>query len=382
MRGVNRVLAMDADAGTVVAEAGLSLDSLMRQIVPFGWFVPVTPGTRFVTLGGALACDIHGKNHHRDGTFGAHVEWADLVTPEGSIRRIDRRNDAALFDATTGGMGLTGIVMAVRLRLVPISGPFLSVTTQRFGNFDALIHGMLERDDEHKYAVAWVDCLSRGRAFGRGIGLWGDHTSLAPGQSKPYAPRALGRVPDIVPSGMLRATSARIFNAVWFRRAPARLTTRIESLASFFHPLDGVADWNRVYGSRGFVQYQFVVPHERIDALREVLARLAASETSSFLAVLKRFGAAGSGHLSFPIPGWTLAVDIPVGQPRLARFLDDLDALVCDAGGRIYLAKDARAHPEQLERMYPRLSEWRAVVKGVDPEHIMRSDLDRRLGLR
>jgi decaprenylphospho-beta-D-ribofuranose 2-oxidase len=381
MRGVDE---LDLERGIVTAAAGLDLDSLIRLTLPHGWFVPVTPGTRHVTLGGALAADVHGKNHHVDGSFSRHVEQIELVTPDGERRTLAPGDDA--FAATAGGMGLTGVITSVRLKLIPVPSAYLRVTTNRAPNLDALMTAMRERDDEFRYSVAWVDCLSRGARMGRGILLRGDHAE--PGElpaklrSDPLAYEAKARlgVPDLVPTGLLNTLTARAFNAVWYAKAPAREHVGYEGIAPFFHPLDAVKAWNRMYGRHGFVQYQAVVPPEAEETVRALLERVSGAGTSSFLAILKRFGP-GGGLLSFPIPGWTLALDIPAATRGLARVLDELDELVVEAGGRVYLAKDARVRPELLEAMYPDLDHWRELRAGLDPDGIMRSDLAVRLGL-
>jgi decaprenylphospho-beta-D-ribofuranose 2-oxidase len=381
---MRRVLDLDLDRGLVTAEAGLDLDSLIKQVLPHGWFVPVTPGTRYVTLGGALACDVHGKNHHVDGSFAQHVEAFELVTPGGLVTWLERDEGEPLFWATAGGMGLTGVVTAVRMRLLPVESAYMRVTTTRAAGLDRLMTSMRERDDDFRYSVAWIDCLKRGTGMGRGILIRGDHATadeLPPRLRRAplrYAAPVRLAVPDAVPSGLLNGPTAKAFNAVWYGKAPARERTGYEGLAAFFHPLDAVSSWNRLYGRRGFVQYQAVVPDE--DAVHALLERVSRGRTSSFLAVLKRFGR-GSGFLSFPMPGWTLALDIPAGAPRLASVLDELDELVVAARGRVYLAKDARVRPELLSTMYPELAQWRAVQRASDPEGIMRSDLARRLGL-
>ena len=382
-RPLRRLLALDLERGVVEAEAGLDLDSLIATVLPHGWFVPVTPGTRHVTLGGALACDVHGKNHHVDGAFSRHVEAFELVTPGGEVRRVE---PGPLFSATAGGMGLTGVVTRLRLRLLRVSSAYMRVTTARAVDLGSLMAAMRERDPDHRYSVAWVDTLARGRRMGRGILLWGDHAEpgelpgrLARAPLEYAAPVRLA-VPDAVPSGLLNAATARAFNTLWYARSPRRERVGYEGVAPYFHPLDGVGAWNRLYGRRGFVQYQAVVPGHAEDAVRALLERLSGAGTGAFLAVLKRFGE-GTGLLSFPMSGWTLALDIPAGAPRLGRVLDELDELVVAAGGRVYLAKDARVRPELLERMYPELPQWRAIQRSVDPGGTMRSDLARRLGL-
>jgi len=283
-------------------------------------------------------------------------------------------------------MGLTGVITRVRLRLTPVTSAYMRVTTTRARDLDALMGSMRERDAGYRYSVAWIDCLKRGAAMGRGVLLRGEHATaeeLPPRQRrKPLAQtsRPVLGVPAIVPSGVLNTTVARAFNEAYFRRAPAQEHIGLEPIGPYFHPLDAVAAWNRLYGPRGFVQYQAVVPDAEGEAIRALLERVSGTGMSSFLAVLKRFGE-GTGMLSFPIAGWTLALDIPVGASDLARRLDELDDIVVAAGGRVYLAKDARMRPELVGAMYPDLERWRAVQRAADPEGRMRSDLARRLGL-
>ena len=382
--GLDRVHDFDIERGVIDAGAGLGLEALIALALPHGWFVPVTPGTRHITLGGALAADVHGKNHHVDGAFSRHVEAFELALPGGELREIGP--DDPLFAATAGGMGLTGVITRMRLRLSPVTSAFMRVTTTRAGSLDALMASMRERDAGFRYSVAWIDCLKRGAAMGRGVLLRGEHATaeeLPPKlRRKPldYSPRRVLGVPDVVPSGLLNTAVARAFNEAYFRRAPAQEHIGLEPLGPYFHPLDAVAAWNRLYGRRGFVQYQAVVPDAEGEAIRALLERVSGAGMSSFLAVLKRFGE-GTGMLSFPIAGWTLALDIPVGGRDLARRLDELDDIVVAAGGRVYLAKDARVRPELLPAMYPDLERWREVQRTADPEGLMRSDLARRLGL-
>ena len=382
--GLDRVHDFDIERGVIDAGAGLGLEALIALALPHGWFVPVTPGTRHITLGGALAADVHGKNHHVDGAFSRHVEAFELALPGGELREIGP--DDPLFAATAGGMGLTGVITRMRLRLSPVTSAFMRVTTTRAGSLDALMASMRERDAGFRYSVAWIDCLKRGAAMGRGVLLRGEHATaeeLPPKlRRKPldYSPRRVLGVPDVVPSGLLNTAVARAFNEAYFRRAPAQEHIGLEPIGPYFHPLDAVAAWNRLYGPRGFVQYQAVVPDAEGEAIRALLERVSGAGMSSFLAVLKRFGE-GTGMLSFPIAGWTLALDIPVGASDLARRLDELDDIVVAAGGRVYLAKDARMRPELVGAMYPDLERWRAVQRAADPEGRMRSDLARRLGL-
>ncbi len=378
LTGLDEIGPID-DAGLVTLGAGASVDALLAVSLPEGWFVPVTPGTRQVTMGGAVAADVHGKNHHRDGSFGSHVESLRLATPRG-VFDVSPAVDPDLFWATVGGMGLTGIVTRVRLRLLRVESDVVLVDTERFDDLDGVMAAMVEGDERYRYSVAWVDCTARGSRTGRAVLTRGDHAPA--GADAPRAPRA-GRlsVPFVAPPGLLNRLSVRAFNEAWFRRAPRHAVAEPHSIGGFFHPLDGVADWNRLYGPRGFLQYQFVVPEGAGDTVRAVVERLARSGLVSFLAVLKRFGPGDPGHLSFPLAGWTLALDLPVGAPSLPGELDALDELVLSVGGRVYLAKDARLAPAKVEAMYPRLEEWRAVRGRVDPEGVLSSDLARRLHL-
>ena len=378
LTGLDEIGPID-EAGVVTLGAGASIDALLATALPEGWFVPVTPGTRQVTMGGAVAADVHGKNHHRDGSFASHVESLRLATPRG-VFDVSPETDPDLFWATAGGMGLTGIVTRVRVRLLRVASDVVLVDTDRFDDLDGVMAAMVEGDARYRYSVAWVDCTAAGARTGRAVLTRGDHAPA--GAEPPRAPRA-GRfgVPFVAPPGLLNRLSVRAFNEAWFRRAPRHAVAEPHSIGSFFHPLDGVADWNRLYGPRGFVQYQFVVPDGAGETVRVVVERLARSGLVSFLAVLKRFGAGDPGHLSFPMAGWTLALDLPVGADSLPDELDALDELVLDAGGRVYLAKDARLAPSKVAAMYPRLEEWRAVRGRVDPEGVLTSDLARRLHL-
>jgi decaprenylphospho-beta-D-ribofuranose 2-oxidase len=379
---------VDDEAGTVTAPAGVSLDALLRTIVPRGYFVPVSPGTRFVTVGGAIASDIHGKNHHLDGSFGNHVKRLSLLLADGSVEDIgpDRRPD--LFWATVGGMGLTGVILDATVQLLRVETSRIAVDTTRTPDLDTLLTLMDEGDRYHRYSVAWIDLMAKGARLGRSVLTRGDHArvdQLLPRDAvEPlaYGPHQVIAVPPLVPPpGVLNHLSVAAFNEFWFRKAPRRRVGQIRSIPGYFHPLDAVGSWNRLYGRRGFLQYQFVVPFGQEATLRTVVERLAASGTTSFLAVLKRFGAANPGPLSFPIPGWTLALDLPAGASGLAALLHGLDDLVLEAGGRHYLAKDGHMTPTAVRRGYPRLDEWRAVRAAVDPAGVWASDQSRRLRL-
>lgn len=387
MTGLDRVHAIDADGGTVLCDAGVSLHRLMEVLLPLGWFVPVTPGTRYVTVGGAVGADIHGKNHHVSGSFSRHVLSLELLTADGEVRTAVP--GTPLFEATAGGMGLTGVILTATIRLQRVETSLMSVDTERADDLDDLMARLADTDHRYRYSVAWIDLLARGRATGRAVLTRGDH---APLDALPHGTRArrnplsfrtsrLPTAPSFVPEGLLSRTTVGLFNELWYRKAPRARTGQLQRIPAFFHPLDGVPHWNRVYGRGGFVQYQFVVGHGREDALRRIVRRISGRRCPSFLAVLKRFGDADPGWLSFPLPGWTLALDIPAGLPGLGLFLDELDEEVADAGGRVYLAKDSRLRPELLAAMYPRLGDFRALRAELDPRGVFTSDLSRRLHL-
>jgi decaprenylphospho-beta-D-ribofuranose 2-oxidase len=383
---VPAAVAVDVDAGTVTAAGGVSIDRVLRASVPQGLFVPVSPGTRFVTIGGAVASDIHGKNHHVDGTFGSHVRALTLLLADGSTVDIGPDRRPELFWATVGGMGLTGVVLEATFSMLLIETSQMTVDTERADDLDDLLDLMTSGDAAYRYSVAWIDLLARGPALGRSVLTRGDHArveELAPERAvRPlaYRPGHLATVPGLVPRrGLPNHATIAAFNEVWFRAAPRRRIGEIVPIPRFFHPLDTVGAWNRLYGRRGLVQYQFLVPFGAEEALRRVVTRLAERGTPSFLSVLKRFGAANAAPLSFPAPGWTLTLDIPAGVAGLAALLTELDEVVLEAGGRHYLAKDAVATPEAIRRGYPRLGEWKAVRDAVDPQGRWASDQSRRL---
>ncbi|WP_248963529.1 FAD-binding oxidoreductase [Sphaerisporangium perillae] len=372
---------LDPATGVVTASAGMSLHDLMRALVPRGWFVPVTPGTRHITVGGAIAADVHGKNHHIDSSFGAHLRSLTLVTAGGNVHVLTPEDE--LFWATVGGMGLTGLIAEASFACVPIETSRMRVDVERTRDLDHTLEVMTATDDRYRYTVAWIDLLARGPRMGRSVLTRGDHARRdeLPAGTDPlaFAPAARLAAPPWAPNGLLNRLSVRAFNEAWYAKSRERRV--VQDLAPFFHPLDFVDGWNRVYGSRGFVQYQFVVPFGEEPALRRIVSRLSAEGVVSFLTVLKRFGPGTPGMLSFPLPGWTLALDIPSGQAGLAGLLREFDEWVAEAGGRVYLAKDSRMRAELLPAMYPRLAEWRKIRDSADPAGVFRSDLARRLSL-
>jgi decaprenylphospho-beta-D-ribofuranose 2-oxidase len=374
---------LDEENGCVEVGGGVSLHRLMQELIPRGWFVSVTPGTRYVSVGGAIASDIHGKNHHCDGSFARHVTSMVLATPAGT-RVVTPHDDAALFWATAGGMGLTGVVVRATLRLLPIETSWIQVENRRFTTLEALMAVMERSDDGHRYSVAWLDCLASRAGRRRSILTLGDHAAASSLPAR-LGPRALEspaeprlRVPLAPPLRMANRLSVRVLNEGWFRVSSHGT---LVPLSTYFHPLDGIGGWNVLYGPDGFVQYQFAVPPERGDVIEDAVEAIAASGIPAFLAVLKRFGPGTPGPLSFAQSGWTLALDFPVGPTGLSTLLDSLDEMVADAGGRIYLAKDARLRPDLVPVMYPRLPEMAEVRRRVDPKGVLSSDLSLRLGL-
>ena len=377
---------LDRASGTVTAGAGVSLDQILRVIVPAGFFLPVTPGTRNVTVGGAIAADVHGKNHHVDGSFGNHVQRLLLVDGTGTLRELTpsgRGNvdEAEYFWATVGGMGLTGVILEATFSLIPITSSVISVDTTRYRDLEALMAAMVEADTKYRYSVAWVDSLD---PKGRGVLTCGDH---APAEALPqaqqadplhYDPKALASAPPFLPGGLLNKLTVRAFNEAWYRKAHKHRVGELQAIPLFFHPLDGVQDWNRIYGPAGFLQYQFAVPNEAAHLVPRTLEVLRQVGAPSFLTVLKRFGPSNPAPLSFPIPGWTLAVDLPAGLAGLLDMLDNLDENLINMGGRLYLAKDSRQSSRILRDSYTRLVEWKALRLSENPP-VFESDLIKRL---
>ena len=371
---------LDAEAATVRVSASTTFAELLGQLVPQGLLLPVLPGTRHLTVGGATAADVHGKNHHGDGSISAWIDEIDLLDGEGKQHLITPGGDPGAFRATVGGMGLTGVILGIKLRLLRVSSTALQVTTRRLPDLDALLAAMDAATG--RYSVAWIDTSGGRRSFGRGILDTGDHLT-APGPADQdglaYRPGPAPQAPTL-PFCPFTSVTARAFNELWYRAAPDK-QTGTTSLARYFHRLDAVAQWNRALGPRGFLQYQFVVPLDADKIITEVLTTLRRHHAAPFLGTLKRFGAASGNYLSFPGPGWSLAVDMPAGNRGLRTVLDHLDRRVADSGGRVYLAKDARLRPDAFAAMYRQLGPWRAARERLDPRGVFCSDLGRRLGL-
>jgi len=384
---MNRITDFDRAAGLLTCEAGASLEQLMTAALPSGWFVPVSPGTRQVTVGGAIAADVHGKNHHVAGSFARHVRWFDLLRADGSQTRVTAEADPVTFWATAGGMGLTGIILRAAIQLSKVQTSRVRVDTVRAADIDQAMAYLSDTDDRCRYTVAWTDCLATGASLGRSVITSGDFASLsdlAPKDRRDplaFRPTAWLGAPPGFPSGLVNKYTVAVANEAWYRKAPRRREGEIQTIGAFFHPLDGVRNWNRVYGPAGFRQYQYVVPFAHQEVVRKSLERISKARAPSFVTVLKRFGPGDEGYLSFPVPGWTLALDFPARTPGLAGLLWYLDELVVEAGGRVYLAKDSRVSADMLAHMYPRLEEFRKIRAELDPAGILGSDLSRRLGI-
>lgn len=362
--GMNRMLAFEEAEGRLTCEAGLLLADLIDVFLPRGWFPPVTPGTKYVTVAGMIAADVHGKNHHKAGSFCDHVEWIDLLLGDGAVTRCSPAQNRDLFAATCGGMGLTGIIVRACFRLIPVETAQIRQQRLRAANLDEAMT-LLEDALDWTYSVAWIDCLARGAELGRSVLFLAEHARIEDlhparrGNPLGRPERRRKSVPIDFPSFAMGALTVRLFNALYYRAH--RPANSLEDIDPYFYPLDAIGDWNRIYGRRGFVQYQCVLPLERS---REGMARLveaiSAAGLGSFLAVLKRMGPQSFGLLSFPMPGYTLALDFPVSAATMDLLLA-LDEITLAHGGRLYLAKDARAGAATFASGYPRLGAFREV---------------------
>ena len=382
---IDRMLALDVAKGILRAEAGVTLAEILPVIVKQGWFLPVTPGTKFVSLGGCVAADVHGKNHHHDGGFGEHVLSIELIMADGKQKTCSATENADIFWATVGGMGLTGIISEVTLKLIPIQTAQMMVSHHAARNLEHLFELLQDPALDDRYSVAWIDCLASGEQLGRGIAMFGHHattaefTSANPLQSKAKRTRTL---PFNFPSWVLNPFSISLFNKLYYYLGSRKKVPFLTDYDSYFYPLDSIGQWNRMYGKRGFVQYQCVIPDKTaLEGMTALLKELSASRRSSFLAVLKRFGAEGKAPLSFPLPGYTLALDLPIRDKGLFSLLDKLDHIVLQHGGRVYLAKDARISTESFQSMYPRYETWLKLKQSIDPNNRFSSSLSRRLNI-
>jgi FAD/FMN-containing dehydrogenase len=365
MRGLDRFIAFDPATGILECEPGVLIADVLELAVSQGWFIPVSPGTQYVTLGGALANDIHGKNHHGAGTFGCHVLDFDLLRSDGTLHVCSRNENSHWFAATVGGLGLTGFITRVRIALKRIEGPFMDVETHRFDALDEFFELSAASSDTYEYTVAWVDCSARGTNLGRGWFMRANHRP-ALGQLRDPGPRRSPTFPATPPFSLMNSVTLRPLNTLYFHRKRRRRFRRAQHYQPYFYPLDGIQHWNKAYGPKGFLQYQCVVPPTEAQAsITELLERIAAAGAGSFLSVLKVFGDRPSpGLMSFPRPGATLALDFPNRGSETLKLLDQLDSVVMAAGGAVYPAKDARMSPEAFRQYFPN---WARFSEYVDP---------------
>lgn len=378
MSRLDRLLELDKETDSITVEAGASFGDLVRTLLPLGYLPAVVPGTGFATVGGGLANDIHGKNHHRSGSIGQQLNWMDLRTPDGHLNRVMGDDDSALLRATLGGVGLTGVIERASIRLQRVPSNAVRIWRERISNLDEFLHRLREEQERTPYVVGWIDALARGNQLGRGILELAEPSA----EGVPSAPTRKRRVPRDFPSNALNRWSVRLFNEFYFRHIPARGRLEEMHYEKFLFPLDALHDWNRIYGRRGFFQFQCVVPYETgASALRQMLGLISDAALGSFLAVLKTMGPAGQGYLSFPQAGYTLALDFQNG-PAVIDLIGRLESITCDHGGRTYLAKDATLTPERLRLMYPQLDRFQEALAQIDPHGRMASDLSRRLQLR
>lgn len=387
MTARDRVHGVDAETGLVDLDAGVSLDRLMRVALPFGLWVPVLPGTRQVTIGGAIANDIHGKNHHTGGSFGDHVVSMDLLLASGEVRRLEPEGpESELFWATVGGIGLTGVILRATIRMTKTETAYFVADTERTADLDETIERFSDGSDEaYDYSSAWFDSISTGAKLGRAALGRGSLARLDELPAKlrhdplKFDAPTLVDLPDVFPNGLANKATFSLIGELYYRKTKNK-RGQIQNLTAFYHPLDLFGDWNRAYGSKGFLQYQFIVPLAAEDEFRAIVRDIAESGHVSFLNVFKKFGEGNRAPLSFPMPGWNICVDFPIVE-GLGAFCRSLDERVLAMGGRLYTAKDSRTDPDTFAAMYPRLDEWRKIRDAADPDGVFASDMSRRLRL-
>lgn len=379
----NRFISFDESDGVLTCESGVSLSEILDIFVSKGWFLSVTPGTKFVTVGGAIASNVHGKNHHKDGSFCDQLLWMDIMVADGSVIRASRQQNQELFAATAGGMGLTGIVLRAAIGLKRIKSAFINEEVVVGKNLDEIMQ-LFENSKNYTYSVAWIDCLQSQKSLGRSVLMCGEHAKEDDVDSE-YPLRSAAKksknIPFNFPDSALNTLSVKIFNELYYQKAPKEKTQRTSHYESFFYPLDAVLNWNRIYGKRGFTQYQFVLPKESAnEGLKKILLKIAQSGQGSFLAVLKLFGKESGEYLTFPKEGYTLALDFAL-KPQLFPLLNELDAMVTDYDGRFYLAKDARISKAAFQKGYPQIDEFLKIKAAYDPSGKFSSLQSRRVGL-
>ena len=371
----------------VKVPACLKISDLLKILIPLGYLLPVSPGSANVTIGGAIAADVHGKNHHKDGSFGNHVAKITIINGYGDLQELQPNLDNStkinnLFWATIGGMGLTGIILDATINLIKIETSYMKVNTFICDDLTSLMNMMISKDKEYLYSVAWIDSLHK---KGRGVITCGEHAlknDLPSNIENPlfYDSFNLVTAPNFLPNGILNKFTVKVFNEIWFQKSKA-LAKNLQTIPQFFYPLDGVNNWNRIYGSKGFYQYQFVIPDDKTYFIYKTLEKLKKCSANSFLTVLKRFGSSNNAFLSFPQPGWTLSVDLPASNRKLIKVLEELDNELATLGGKIYLAKDLRQSANIFKKTYQFYPQWRSIKSEMDPKNIFQSDLSIRLGI-
>lgn len=366
--------------GIITVPSSITFAELLERVVPLGWFMPVVPGTSFVTIGGAIAADIHGKNHYRKSSIASHIKSMTLMLANGETIRCSETEEASIFWATVGGLGLTGIVIEATIQLSRIRSSKIQVSRKSFGNFSDLFEAMKSQVNRSEYSVAWLDLISKNN-FGRGILETANHVKSNPHPEFSYIAKPTLPLPNHLAGTFLRRSTVKAYNSLRFLSASKTETIRKTELTTFMHPLDKVRNWNRLYGKSGIIQWQIAVPEVSEHTLFDVIDSIGKAKVPAFLVVLKKLGASNQAPLSFPMQGWTLAVDFPANHKRIYRFLDVLDQELIQAGGRIYLAKDARLDPELIPKMYPDLDEWKSIRQNIDPDRRWQSDFSRRLNL-
>jgi FAD/FMN-containing dehydrogenase len=363
---LQRFISFEQETGSLRCEAGVSLAEILDVFVPRGWFLPVTPGTKFVSVGGAIANDVHGKNHHRSGTFGCHVTRFELLRSNGQRLICSPEQNGELFRATIGGLGLTGVILWAEFRLKPIINPYIDMDHIRFSSLDEFFEISAASDHDFEYIMSWVDLFTGGKNLCRGIFMRGNHNQSQTLISKPTKKRLPLVVPFNLPTFTLNTLTVKAFNELLYHAQIHKTVHKTVPYDPFFYPLDSIRDWYRMYGKRGFLQYQFVVPFEHArEAMCEILGRIRQAGEGSFLTVLKTFGDIPSpGMLSFPRPGLTLALDFAYGGQKTLQFLNELDTIVIQAGGALYPAKDARMSAQSFQTFYP---QWKQFAQHIDP---------------
>jgi decaprenylphospho-beta-D-ribofuranose 2-oxidase len=384
---LNHLLAFDEEKGILTCEAGVTFEEVIRLFIPKGWFMPVSPGTKFITIGGAIASDIHGKNHHAKGTFSNHVYWMEIILPNGEIKKCSATENADLFALTCGGMGLTGLISKVCFQLFKVETSYIRQESIKAKNLDEIMK-IFEDTSSWTNSVAWIDCLSKGKSLGKSImtvGEWAKVSELKTEKQKnnPLKIHKDGKLflPFDFPNFTINSLTVRAFNLLYYNKQISRLKSSIVHYETFYYPLDGILHWNRVYGKNGFTQYQFVLPHATSrEGLIAIIEKIGQRGMGSFLTVLKLFGEQEENYIRFPKGGYTLAIDFKIDK-KVWSFLDELDELVHKYGGRVYLTKDVRMKHEMLMKSYPQAQAFIEKIKLINPDHAFSSVQSERVGL-